>query len=340
MSEPGEVSKSGEASKTADATVSAAQAYLSTKRIGHFTWLLVLAFLLVAPFIGVYPIFLMNALCFAIFACAFNLLLGYTGLLSFGHAAFMGSAAYATGWLIKSAGWSPELGVLAGTGIAGAIGLMVGMIAIRRQGIYFAMITLAMAQMIYFICLQAPFTGGEDGLQSVPRGVLFGILPLANDLVMYFVVLAVFVAVFLAIVRIVHSPYGQVLKAIRENEPRAISLGYDVNRYKLLAFVLSTALAGLAGSMKTLVLGFATLSDVHWSLSGEVVLMSLLGGMSTFAGPAVGAVIIIGLQNYLADRVGSWVTVIIGAIFVFCVMVFRRGIVGELLAWLQRRQSR
>jgi branched-chain amino acid transport system permease protein len=340
VSEPGEVSKSGEASKTADARVSAAQDYLSTKRIGHFTWLLVLAFLLVAPFIGVYPIFLMNALCFAIFACAFNLLLGYTGLLSFGHAAFMGSAAYATGWLIKSAGWSPELGVLAGTGIAGAIGLMVGMIAIRRQGIYFAMITLAMAQMIYFICLQAPFTGGEDGLQSVPRGVLFGILPLANDLVMYFVVLAVFVAVFLAIVRIVHSPYGQVLKAIRENEPRAISLGYDVNRYKLLAFVLSTALAGLAGSMKTLVLGFATLSDVHWSLSGEVVLMSLLGGMSTFAGPAVGAVIIIGLQNYLADRVGSWVTVIIGAIFVFCVMVFRRGIVGELLAWLQRRQSR
>ncbi|MSQ51836.1 MAG: branched-chain amino acid ABC transporter permease [Betaproteobacteria bacterium] len=282
----------------------------------------------------------MNALCFAIFACAFNLLLGYTGLLSFGHAAFMGSAAYATGWLVKSAGWSPELGVLAGALIAGGIGLVVGLIAIRRQGIYFAMITLAMAQMIYFICLQAPFTGGEDGLQSVPRGVLFGILPLANDLVMYFVVLAVFVAVFLAIVRIVHSPYGQVLKAIRENEARAISLGYDVDRYKLLAFVLSTALAGLAGSVKTLVLGFATLSDVHWSLSGEVVLMSLLGGMSTFAGPAVGAVIIIGLQNYLADRVGSWVTVIIGAIFVFCVMVFRRGIVGELQAWLHRRENR
>ena len=309
----------------------------ATRRIGQFAWLAVLAFLLAAPFIGVYPVFMMNALCFAIFACAFNLLLGYTGLLSFGHAAFMGSAAYATGWLVRSAGWSPELGVLAGTAIAGAIGLVVGLIAIRRQGIYFAMITLAMAQMIYFICLQVPFTGGEDGLQGVPRGRLFALLPLDNDLVMYYLVLAVFVAVFLGIVRIVHSPYGQVLKAIRENEARAVSLGYDVDRYKLLAFVLSTALAGLAGSMKTLVLGFATLSDVHWSLSGEVVLMTLLGGMGTFAGPVVGAVTIIGLQNFLADRVGSWVTVIIGAIFVFCVIAFRRGIVGELLAWLKRR---
>ena len=231
------------------------------------------------------------------------------------------------------------MGVLAGTLAAGAIGLVVGLIAIRRQGIYFAMITLAMAQMIYFICLQAPFTGGEDGLQGVPRGTLFGVLPLADDLAMYFVVLAVFVAVFLGIVRIVHSPYGQVLKAIRENEPRAISLGYDVDRYKLLAFVLSTSLSGLAGSLKTLVLGFATLSDVHWSLSGEVVLMSLLGGMGTFAGPAVGAATIIGLQNYLADRVGSWVTVIIGATFVFCVLLFRRGIVGELLAWLRRNRA-
>ena len=322
------------------ATVAAPTAVpMSTRRMGYLTWLAVLAFLLAAPFIGVYPVFLMKALCFAIFACAFNLLLGYTGLLSFGHAAFMGSAAYATGWLVRSAGWSPELGVLAGTLIAGAIGLVVGLIAIRRQGIYFAMITLAMSQMIYFICLQAPFTGGEDGLQGVPRGKLFGVLPLDNDLVMYFVVLAVFVAVFLSIVRIVHSPYGQVLKAIRENEPRAISLGYDVDRYKLLAFVLSTALAGLAGSLKTLVLGFATLSDVHWSLSGEVVLMTLLGGMGTFAGPVVGAVTIIGLQNFLADRVGSWVTVIIGAIFVFCVIAFRRGMVGELLAWLQRRRQ-
>jgi branched-chain amino acid transport system permease protein len=320
-----------------DASVAAS---LSVGRIGRWTWLAVLAFLLLAPFIGVYPIFLMNALCFAIFACAFNLLLNYTGLLSFGHAAFLGSGAYATGWLVRSAGWSPEMAVLAGTVAAGAIGLVIGLIAIRRQGIYFAMITLAMAQMIYFICLQAPFTGGEDGLQGVPRGLLFGVLPLSDDLTMYFVVLAVFVAVFLGIVRIVHSPYGQVLKAICENEPRAISLGYDVNRYKLLAFVLSTSLSGLAGSLKTLVLGFATLSDVHWSLSGEVVLMSLLGGMGTFAGPAVGAATIIGLQNYLADRVGSWVTVIIGATFVFCVLVFRRGIVGELLARLQRRKTR
>lgn len=310
------------------------------RRIGIITWLVVFAFLLIAPFVGVYPVFMMKALCFAIFACAFNLLIGYTGLLSFGHASFMGSAAYATGWLVRSAHLSPELGVLAGILLAAALGLVVGLIAIRRQGIYFAMITLAMAQMIYFICLQMPFTGGEDGLQGVPRGSLFGLLPLNNDLVMYYVVLTVFVAVFLAIVRIVHSPYGQILKAIRENEPRAVSLGYDVDRYKLLAFVLSTALAGLAGSLKTLVLGFATLSDVHWSLSGEVILMTLLGGMGTFAGPVVGAVTIIGLQNFLADRVGSWVTVIIGVIFVFCVLAFRRGIVGELVAWRQRRGDR
>lgn len=307
---------------------------------GRYVWLAGLVLLLVAPFVGVYPVLLMNALCFAMFACAFNLLLGYTGLLSFGHAAFMGSAAYVTGWLVRSAGWSPEVGLLAGTLSAGALGLLVGLVAIRRQGIYFAMVTLAMAQMIYFICLQAPFTGGEDGLQGVPRGKLFGLLPLGNDLAMYFLVLGIFVAVFLGVVRIVHSPYGQVLKAIRENEPRAISLGYDVDRYKLLAFVLSTTLAGLAGSVKTVVLGFATLSDVHWSLSGEVVLMTLLGGMGTFAGPMVGAFTIVGLQNVLADRVGSWVQVIIGCIFVFCVIAFRKGIVGELLAWQQRRRSR
>jgi branched-chain amino acid transport system permease protein len=309
-------------------------------RAARLAWALGLAFLVVAPFIGVYPIFMMKALCFAIFACAFNLLLGFTGLLSFGHAAYLGAAAYATGWLVRSAGWSPELGVLGGTAVAAATGLVVGLIAIRRQGIYFAMITLAMAQMVYFVFLQAPFTGGEDGLQGVPRGHLFGVLPLANDLTMYFVVLAVFVAVFLFIIRVVHSPYGQVLKAIRENEARAVSLGYDVDRYKLLAFVLSTALAGLAGSLKTLVLGFATLSDAHWSLSGEVVLMTLLGGMGTFAGPVLGAFTIIGLQNFLADRVGSWVTVIIGGIFVVCVVAFRRGFVGELLAWqLRRRQQ-
>jgi branched-chain amino acid transport system permease protein len=291
-----------------------------------------LAFFIAAPFIGIYPVFAMKALCFALFACAFNLLLGYTGLLSFGHAAFMGAAAYGTGWLVRSAGFTPELGLIAGVLIAAGLGLVVGLIAIRRQGIYFAMITLAMAQMIFFICLQAPFTGGEDGLQGVPRGSLFGLLPLDNDLAMYFFVLAIFVAVYLFIIRVVHSPYGQVLKAIRENEPRAISLGYNVNRYKLLAFVLSTSIAGLAGGLKTLVLGFATLSDVHWSLSGEVILMTLLGGLGTFAGPVVGAFTIIGLQNFLADRVGSWVTVIIGVIFVVCVLAFRRGFVGEFIA--------
>jgi len=306
---------------------------------GKWVWFAVLGVLLLAPFIGLYPVFMMKALCYAIFACAFNLLLGYTGLLSFGHAAFLGAAAYATGWLVRTAGWSPELGVLAGTAVAAAIGLGVGLLAIRRHGIYFAMITLALAQMVYFVCLQAPFTGGEDGLQGVPRGNLFGIIPLASDVTMYFVVLAVFVSVFALIVRIVHSPFGQVLKAIRENEPRAVSLGYDVDRYKLLAFVLSTALAGLAGSLKTLVLGFATLSDAHWSLSGEVVLMTLLGGMGTFAGPVLGAFTIIGLQDYLSDRVGSWVTVIIGATFVACVIAFRRGFVGELLAWQKRRSG-
>lgn len=310
---------------------------MGSDKLGRIAWGVGLAILIAAPFIGLYPIFMMKALCFAIFACAFNLLLGYTGLLSFGHAAYLGAAAYITGWLVKSAGWSPELGVLGGTLFAAATGLVVGLIAIRRQGIYFAMITLAMAQMVYFVWLQAPFTGGEDGLQGVPRGKLFGLLDLSSDTVLYFVVLAVFVAVFLFIVRIVHSPYGQVLKAIRENEPRAVSLGYDVDKYKLLAFVLSTALAGLAGSLKTLVLGFATLSDAHWSLSGEVVLMTLLGGMGTFAGPVIGAFTIIGLQNFLADRVGSWVTVIIGAIFVVCVVAFRRGFVGELIAWRKKR---
>jgi branched-chain amino acid transport system permease protein len=312
---------------------------MDTVRLARLAWIAGLLVLLAAPFIGLYPIFMMKALCFAIFAVAFNLLLGFTGLLSFGHAAYLGAAAYFTGWLVKTAGFSPELGVLAGTLGAGLIGLAVGLIAIRRQGIYFAMITLAMAQMIFFVWLQAPFTGGEDGLQGVPRGTLFGLIPLASDVTMYYVVLAVFVAVFLFIIRVVHSPYGQVLKAIRENEPRAISLGYDVDKYKLLAFVLSTAIAGLAGSMKTLVLGFATLSDAHWSLSGEVVLMTLLGGMGTFAGPVLGAFTIIGLQNFLADRVGAWVTVIIGVIFVVCVVGFRRGFVGELLAWQQRRKK-
>ncbi len=310
-----------------------------TEKLSRIALWVGLGLLVIAPFVGLYPIFMMKALCYAIFACAFNLLLGYTGLLSFGHAAYLGLAAYSTGWLVRSAGWSPELGVLAGTALAALCGLAIGLIAIRRQGIYFAMVTLAMAQMVYFVFLQAPFTGGEDGLQGVPRGKLFGLLPLDNDITLYFVVLAVFVAVFLFVIRIVHSPYGQVLKAIRENEPRAISLGYDVDRYKLLAFVLSTGIAGLAGSLKTMVLGFVSLTDAHWSLSGEVVLMTLLGGMGTFAGPVIGAFTIIGLQNSLADQVGSWINVIIGVTFVICVVAFRRGFVGEIKAWLLRRFS-
>ncbi|WP_114971703.1 branched-chain amino acid ABC transporter permease [Rhodoferax ferrireducens] len=302
------------------------------------TYFVLLVLALLAPMLGLYPVFVMKLLCFAIFASAFNLLLGFTGLLSFGHAAFFGSAAYITGYVIKSQNFTPELGLLAGVIGSGLIGLVVGAVAIRRQGIYFAMITLAIAQMVFFVCLQAPFTGGEDGLQGVPRGALFGLLPLASDTAMYYLVLAVFMACFLFISRIVHSPFGQVLKMIRENEPRAISLGYQVDRYKLLAFVLSAALAGLAGSLKTLVMGFATLSDVHWSMSGEVILMTLLGGVGTFFGPVLGAGIVISLQNLLADKVGSWVTVIIGAIFVLCVLAFRKGVVGELQAFLERRR--
>ncbi len=302
------------------------------------TYLVLLALAIAAPFIGLYPVFGMKLLCFALFACAFNLLLGFTGLLSFGHAAFFGGAAYITGWFVKAQGWSPELGVLAGVATGALLGLLVGLIAIRRQGIYFAMITLALAQIVFFIALQAPFTGGEDGLQGVPRGALFGVLPLMDDLTLYYVVLAVFAACFLAILRIVTSPFGQVLKMIRENEPRAISLGYEVDRYKLMAFVLSASLAGLAGGMKTVVMGFASLSDVHWSMSGEVILMSLLGGVGTFFGPVLGAGIVIGLQNLLADKVGAWVTVIIGVIFVICVLAFRKGMVGEWLAWRERRR--
>jgi branched-chain amino acid transport system permease protein len=304
----------------------------------RITYIALLILALVAPLLGLYPVFVMKLLCFAIFACAFNLLLGFTGLLSFGHAAFFGSAAYVTGWIVKSQGWTPELGIVAGVVASGLIGLVVGVVAIRRQGIYFAMITLAIAQMVYFVCLQAPFTGGEDGLQGVPRGALFGLFSLESDTAMYYLVVAVFVGCFLAISRIVRSPFGQVLKMIRENEPRAISLGYQVDRYKLLAFVLSAALAGLAGSLKTLVMGFATLSDAHWSMSGEVILMTLLGGVGTFFGPVFGAGIVISLQNLLADKVGSWVTVIIGVIFVICVLAFRKGVVGELQAYMERRR--
>ena len=308
--------------------------------VTHVGYALFALIALAVPFIGLYPVFVMKLLCFAIFACAFNLLLGFTGLLSFGHAAFLGSAAYATGWVVRALNLTPEVGVLAGVAVAAAVGLVVGVIAIRRQGIYFAMITLALAQMVYFICLQAPFTHGEDGLQGVPRGKLFGIWSLESDIAMYYFVLVAFALVFLFIRRIVHSPFGQVLKAIRENEPRAVSLGYAVDRYKLLAFVLSTALAGLAGSLKTLVVGFATLTDVEWQMSGEVILMTLLGGLGTFFGPVLGAGIVIALQDRLADKVGSWVTVIIGAIFVVCVLAFRRGIVGEFQAFLEKRRAR
>ena len=282
-----------------------------------------------APFV-VYPVFLMKALCFALFACAFNLLLGYAGLLSFGHAAFFATAAHVTGYVVKAIGFTPGMGILAGTAAALALGIVVGSLVIRRQGIYFAMITLALAQMLYFLYLQAPFTGGEDGLQGIPRGRLLWVINLENDLEMYYVVLAIFVAGYSMINRAIHSPFGQVLKAIRDNEPRALSLGYDVDRYKTLAFVLSAGLSGLAGSTKAIVFSFVTLTDADWRTSGEVVLMTLLGGMGTVLGPVVGALIIVTLQNELADKVGSFVNVIMGAMFVVCVLSFRRGIVGEL----------
>jgi branched-chain amino acid transport system permease protein len=285
---------------------------------------------LIAPFLGLYPVFLMKLLCFAMFACAFNLLLGFTKMLSFGHAAYFGSAAYATGWLVTVQGWGTIAGILGGVAVALLLGLIIGAIAVRRQGIYFAMITLALAQLVFFVCLQADFTGGENGLQGIPRGNLFGFIGLDNDRVMYYFVLAVFVAVFVLIRRVVHSPFGQVLKAIRANEPRAVSLGYKVDRYKLMAFVLSAGLSGLAGSLKALVLGFVTLSDVSQTNSGEVILMTLLGGSGTFLGPVIGANIVVTLQEYLSEVVGAWVSVIIGAIFVVCVLVFRRGFVGEI----------
>jgi branched-chain amino acid transport system permease protein len=289
------------------------------------------------PWFGVYPVFLMKLLCFAMFACAYNLLLGFGRMLSFGHAAFFGFAAYVTSWLITAHGAGPAAAVLSGVAVAALLGVVFGGLAIRRRGIYFAMITLALGQLVYFVCLEAPFTGGENGLQGVPRGTLLGLLPLRSDMVMYYLVLAAFTAVFLFIRRVVHSPFGHVLRAIRENESRAISLGYDINRYKLLAFVLSAALSGLAGSLNALVLGFATLSSVQQSTSGEVILMTLLGGTGTFFGPVVGAAIVMTLQEYLSDVVGGWVTAIIGVIFVACVLSFRRGIVGELEAFYLRR---
>jgi branched-chain amino acid transport system permease protein len=308
------------------------------KRVRPTLWLYAALALVAAclPWFGLYPVFMMKLLCFAMFACAYNLILGFARMLSFGHAAFFGSAAYATSWLVTAHAFGPGSAILAGAALAAALGFVIGGLAIRRRGIYFAMITLALGQLVYFVCLEAPFTGGENGLQDVPRGALFGLLPLRSDLTMYYLVLAAFIGVYLCIVRVVHSPFGQVLAAIRENEARATSLGYDINRYRLVAFVLSATLAGFAGALNALVLGFTTLSDVQQATSGQVILMTLLGGTGTFFGPVVGAAIVLTLQEYLSDLVGGWVTAIIGAIFVACVLSFRRGIVGELAAYLRR----
>jgi branched-chain amino acid transport system permease protein len=306
-------------------------------RYDRKAFLVMMALFLVAPAV-VYPVFVMKALCFALFACAFNLLLGFGGLLSFGHAMFLGMAGYVAAHAAKVWGLPPEFAILAGTAASTVLGVFAGLLAIRRQGIYFAMVTLALAQMVYFFCLQAPFTHGEDGIQAVPRGMFLGVLDLSSTTVLYYVVLAIFTAGFLLIYRVIHSPFGQVLKAIRENEPRAISLGYRTEHYKLAAFVLSAGLAGLAGATKAIVFQLASLTDVHWSMSGEVVLMTLLGGMGTIFGPVVGAFVIITMENYLAE-LGSWFTITQGAIFVVCVLAFRRGVIGELEAWLRRRRA-
>jgi len=292
---------------------------------------------IVAP-LAIYPVFLMNVLCFGLFACAFNLLVGYVGLLSFGHAMFFGFAAYICGYTVKAWAWDPALSILVGTAVAAAMGLIAGAIAIRRQGIYFAMVTLALSQMVFFFCLQAKFTGGEDGIQAIPRRPLFGLIEIRSDFVLYYVVLLIFAAAFLVIYRTIHSPFGQVLKAIRENELRAVSLGYAVDRFKLIAFVLSAALAGLAGATKAIVFQLASLTDVTWQMSGEVVLMTLVGGMGTVFGPIVGAAIIVAMQNYLSGF-GEWVLVIQGVIFVTTVLLFRRGIIGELIALAQRNRA-
>jgi len=298
-------------------------------------YLVLLAIVAILPFVGAYPVFVMKVMCFALFACAFNLLIGFTGLLSFGHAAFLGGAAYATGHALKFWGVPTELGLLIGLFSGAVLGFVMGALAIRRSGIYFSMITLALAQMLFFFFLQAPFTGGEDGIQGVPRGTLLGVIDLRQTLPLYFTVLAIFLAGFLLIYRTIHSPFGQVLKAIRENEPRALSLGYAADQYKLIAFVLSAGLSGLAGSTKAIVFQLASLTDVHWTMSGEVVLMTLLGGLGTVFGPVVGAVIVVTLETYLA-QLGAWVTVVQGGIFVVCVLAFRRGVVGELARLLRK----
>ena len=296
----------------------------------------IMALLLAAvPFTGIYPYFVMQALCFALFACAFNLLIGYSGLLSFGHAMFLGTAGYATAHALKVWGASPELGIVFGVIAAAALSVITGLIAIRRQGIYFAMITLALSQLLYFIYLQTPFTHGEDGIQGIPQGKMFGVFDLSNSTTLYYVILAVFLLAFLLIYRAINSPFGEVLKSIRENEQRAISLGYKTDQYKLLAFILSGTLAGLAGAMKVFVAQNASLTDVHWSMSGEVVLMTLVGGLGTVFGPVIGAFVIIAMQQYLAGF-GQWVTVIQGAIFVVCVLTFRRGVIGEIAHYFKR----
>jgi len=289
-----------------------------------------IALIVVCPFV-LYPVFLMRVLCAALFACSFNLMIGYVGLLSFGQAAFFGMGSYISAWTMKHWGIDASIAIILGGLTGGVLGLVLGYLAIRRSGIYFAMITLALAQMVYFFCLEAPFTGGEDGIQQVPRGHLFGVINLSNDMTMYWVVSGVFIAAFLMIHRIIHSPFGQVLKGIRENEPRATSLGYRTDDYKLIAFVLSCTLAGVAGGTKALVFGIATLTDVHYSTSGEVVLTTLLGGLGTVFGPVVGAVVVTAMENYLA-QFGAWVTVTQGFIFVVCVLAFRRGIIGEIAA--------
>mgnify|MGYP001240524678 FL=1 len=299
---------------------------------------LVLA-LCAAPFV-IYPTFLMKVLCFALFATAFNLLIGFGGLLSFGHAAFFGGAAYVCAAVCRNFGFTPELGVLAGAAYAAVMGALFGWLAVRRSGIYFAMITLALAQLVFFMALQLPFTGGEEGIQGVPRGRFLGLVDLSDNIAMYFFVLAVCGAGFWLVHRTIHSPFGNALTAIRENEARAVPLGYAVGRYKLLAFVLSATISGVAGGLKALVFQLATLTDVHWHMSGEVVLMTLIGGLGTVFGPAVGALTIVSLENGLADKVGSWVTVIMGFMFVLCVLLFRRGIVGEWAAWRDSRHQK
>lgn len=299
---------------------------------------LVIAICVAAP-LFVYPVFLMKALCFALFACAFNLLTGYGGLMSFGHAAFFGSASYVAAYLLKSVGAPPEVALLAGTASGALLGLVMGWLSIRRVGIYFSMVTLALSQIVFFYALRAPWTGGEDGIQAVPRGVLFGLIDLENSVNLYYVVLVIFVAGFALIYRTIHSPFGQVLRGIRENEARVISLGYKVNRYKLLAFVLSAGLTGLAGATKVVVFQLATLTDVSWAMSGEVVLMVLVGGMGTVFGPVVGAFVLVGMGLYLA-QFGAWVTVIQGVIFVVCVLSFRNGLVGSITDLVQRQRSK